>query len=101
MSVVEEGGKAANALIDAMKSTPMALALLVINAAFIAFFGWLLSEVAANARERNASQMELIQTLVKDCSGKTSLKPSIMFRAPSRRTTPIDVPEPAEPPKAD
>jgi hypothetical protein len=100
----EEAGKAVNTLIDAMKSAPLALALLVVNAAFLGFCGWLLSAVAENAKERNASQMQLIETLVKDCAAKP--KPSLLFRsgidrarrAPS--TSVIEPPTPAiEPPK--
>lgn len=33
----EEAGKAVNTLIEAMKSAPLALALLVVNAAFLGF----------------------------------------------------------------
>jgi flagellar biogenesis protein FliO len=53
-----------------MKSTPMALALLVINLAFIGFSIFVLSKVSANAAERNKSQIELISTLIRDCGQK-------------------------------
>jgi hypothetical protein len=65
--VAEEAGKVASTAVESMKSVPLAIALLVVNAAFLGFNGYVLSEVSANARERNKDQMELIGRLVKDC----------------------------------
>jgi hypothetical protein len=64
--VVEQAGKVASSTIDAMKSTPLAIALLVVNMAFLGFAAYVLGEVAANASERNKSQLELITNLVRD-----------------------------------
>jgi hypothetical protein len=63
---IEATGKAAAAAIDAMKSTPLAIALLVVNVGFLGFAAFVLGEVATNASERNKTQMELISSLVKD-----------------------------------
>jgi hypothetical protein len=63
---VEEAGKVAGSTIEAMKSVPLALALLVVNCIFIAFNGYILSAVASNAAERNKTQMDLIGQMVHD-----------------------------------
>lgn len=67
MSIPEEIGKAAASTLDAMKSTPLAIALLVVNVAFLAFATYVLGAVATNAGERNKAQLELITSLVRDC----------------------------------
>jgi hypothetical protein len=72
VGAIEEGGKVANGLIEAMKNAPLALALLVVNFAFLGFCGYLLHEVAANARERNQQQMQMISSLVTSCSAPRS-----------------------------
>ena len=63
---IETTGKVATSAIEAMKATPLALALLVVNVGFLGFAGYVLGHVAANAGERNKSQLELINALVKD-----------------------------------
>jgi hypothetical protein len=64
--LVEEGGKVATGAVEAMKGTPLGIALLVVNMAFLAFVGYVLGEVAENAKVRNTSQMDLIGKLVSD-----------------------------------
>ena len=66
MMVLDTTGKIATSAIDAMKSTPLAVALLVVNVGFLGFAAYVLGEVAANASERNKSQVELISKLVTD-----------------------------------
>jgi hypothetical protein len=66
MNVSEEVGKVAVSTVDAMKSTPLAIALLVVNVGFLGFAAYVLGEVAANAQERNKTQNELITKLVTD-----------------------------------
>ena len=66
MGVAEETGKAVSATVDAMKSMPLAIALLVVNIGFLAFAAYVLGEVASNAAERNKNQTELISKLVSD-----------------------------------
>ena len=63
---IEATGKVAAGAIDAMKSTPLAIALLVVNVGFLGFAAFVLGEVASNAQERNKSQLELISKLVSD-----------------------------------
>ena len=64
--VFKEGAEAVTATVDAMRSTPLAIALLVVNIAFLAFAAYVLGEVATNASERNKTQLELINKLVTD-----------------------------------
>jgi hypothetical protein len=66
MSPIEQTGKVVSSTLDAMKSTPLAIALLVVNVGFLGFAAYVLGEVASNARERNTSQTELIGKLVTD-----------------------------------
>jgi hypothetical protein len=66
MGVTEEAGRVANTAVSAMSGSPLAIALLLVNVGFLAFAGYVLGEVAANASERNAQQMDLISKLVTD-----------------------------------
>jgi hypothetical protein len=66
MNVTEEVGKVANTAVSAMQSTPLAIALLVVNCGFLAFTGYILAHVAENASLRNTSQMDMINKLVTD-----------------------------------
>ena len=78
MGVTEEVGKVSEVAITAMKSVPLAIALLVVNVAFLAFAAYLLGQVAANAAERNTTQSKLIEKLITDIRD---------CRAPSRGPT--------------
>jgi hypothetical protein len=66
MNAIEETGKVATGVVNAMQSTPLAIALLVVNVGFLGFAAYVLGEVAANAQERNKTQSELISKLVSD-----------------------------------
>jgi hypothetical protein len=66
MGIAEEAGKVANTAVAAMGGSPLAIALLLVNLAFLGFAMYILGEVAANAAERNKQQMELIARLVTD-----------------------------------
>lgn len=66
MSMSEQAAKVAHSAVDAMKSTPLAIALLIVNVGFLGFAAYVLGEVAANASERNKTQSELITKLVTD-----------------------------------
>jgi hypothetical protein len=66
MSIPQEVGKVATTTVEAMRSVPLALALLVVNCGFLAFAAYVLGEVASNAAERNKNQTELISKLVTD-----------------------------------
>lgn len=63
---IETAGTVATSAFDAMRSTPLAIALLVVNIGFLGFAGYVLGQVASNASERNQGQMELIGKLVTD-----------------------------------
>jgi hypothetical protein len=67
MNFTEESAKVATGAIDAMKSTPLAIALLVVNVVFLAFATYVLGEVASNAQERDKTQSDLITKLVTEC----------------------------------
>lgn len=64
--VIKEGAEVATAVVTTMASTPLAIALLVVNGLFLGMGTYVLGEVAANASERNKTQMELIVQLVTD-----------------------------------
>lgn len=66
--VIKESAEAVTATVNAMKSTPLAIALLVVNIGFLAFAAYVLGEVSANAQERNKNQMELIARLSTNCA---------------------------------
>ena len=66
MGVTEEAGKIGTAAVGAMASTPLAIALLLVNVGFLGFAGYVLGEVAEGARTRNATQMDLISKLAED-----------------------------------
>ncbi len=66
MSPVETTGKVAAGAIEAMKSTPLAIALLVVNVCFLGLAAYVLGEVAGNAKDRNTAQFALIEKLVSD-----------------------------------
>jgi len=66
MGITEEGGKIATSAIDSMRGTPLGVALLVVNLAFLAFVAYVLGEISENSKSRNQTQMELISRLVTD-----------------------------------
>jgi hypothetical protein len=66
MGVTEEAGKVVTTAVTSMQSTPLAIALLIVNVGFLGFAGYILGEVAANASQRNQLQMDLIAKLVGD-----------------------------------
>jgi hypothetical protein len=72
---IKEGVEAVTATVNAMQSTPLAIALLVVNVAFLAFATYVLGQVSSNASERNKFQMELIATLAKECYPISKEKP--------------------------
>lgn len=87
---IEATGKAAVSAIEAMKSTPLAIALLIVNVGFLGFAGYVLGQVSVNASERNKSQMELIGKLVgdiRDCRQGSNNK-SMLFKDAIGRPVP-------------
>jgi hypothetical protein len=75
MTGIGEGtAKVATTAVDAMKGVPLAIALLLVNCAFLGFTAYILGEVSGNSESRNASQLRLINDLVhdiRDCRGGT------------------------------
>ena len=66
MGVTEEAGKVATTTVDAMRGSPLAIALLVVNTLFLGLIAYILGEVAGNEGERAKAQAELISRLVTD-----------------------------------
>jgi hypothetical protein len=64
--VAKQAGKVASSTIDAMKATPILLAAMIIIMGSLVFAAYLLGEVAAQAGERNKTQLALIEKLVTD-----------------------------------
>lgn len=64
---MEATGKVASSAIDAMRSTPLAIALLAVNVAFLGFSGYVLKHVADASVERNKLQLGLISKLIEEC----------------------------------
>lgn len=70
--IVEQTGEVAKSAIQSMSGVPLAIALLMVNALFLGLMAYILGEVSANASERNAAQLKLINDLVhdiRDCRG--------------------------------
>lgn len=71
--VIKETAETVQEGFKAMQSVPLAIALLLVNIAFLAFAAYILGQVAGNANERNKNQMDLIANLVheiKECNSK-------------------------------
>lgn len=66
MGVTEEAGRVAVSTVDAMRGSPLAIALLLVNAGFLGLIAYILGEVAGNEGERAKAQAELITKLVTD-----------------------------------
>lgn len=66
MNTVEGATKVATAAVSAMASTPLAVALLIVNVCFLATASYVLKEIATNSKERNKAQTELIVKLVSE-----------------------------------
>ena len=61
----------ATSTIEAMKSTPLAVALLAVNLGFLGFTTYLVSEASKNARSREVSHNELVLAILKECAPGT------------------------------
>ena len=59
--------KVAGEMVEGLKSTPLAIALLAVNITFLGFAAFVLYMIGTNASVRDKTQMELIAGLVKDC----------------------------------
>jgi hypothetical protein len=82
MTIPEAAAKVAGTAVEAMRSVPLAIALLLVNVGFLAFAAYVLGQVAENAQERNKTQSELIMQLVQDiknCGNDKPEKRSMLF----------------------
>jgi hypothetical protein len=64
---MQEIGKAVGATVESMKAAPLAVALLIVNAGFIALFGYVLHEIAQKAADRDVREAELLKALITEC----------------------------------
>lgn len=65
---IRESAEAVNATVDALKSTPLALALLVVNVCFLVAAVYVLHEISTSSTARSRMQMELISALALKCA---------------------------------
>ena len=65
---IEEGAKVASSTVDALKSQPLALALIVINVLFLVGGGWALNTVSEAARGHRAAQDALLKQMIANCT---------------------------------
>jgi hypothetical protein len=61
----------ASTAIDAMRSTPLAVALLLVNVGFLLFAGYIASEASKNTRVREQQHTDLILAILKECAPKS------------------------------
>ncbi len=54
--------------VDAMRSTPLAVALLMVNLGFLLFAGFIAKEATQNTRIREQQHMELVLAILKNCA---------------------------------
>jgi len=66
---VEETGKVATSVIEALRSQPLALATSVVNLLFLLGGLWFLHEIAALSSWRQARNDQLMSDLVHSCKG--------------------------------
>ena len=93
MNALEEGGKAISSIAESMKGAPIVLAMVLINVAFIGLVIYLLMVIGDNARERNATQIDLIKQMMRDCAAGDKPKPSITFRSSKGRLPTLPLPD--------
>jgi hypothetical protein len=75
MGAIEEGGKAAGAVVTGLSSQPLALALVVINVLFLGFGIWFLRDVINSSNNANVRRDALMASLIKDCTTPAPPKP--------------------------
>ena len=67
MGTVEETGKVATGVIDALRSQPLALAIIVVNVMFLLGGLWFLHEISTLTSARQARSDQLLAELVHSC----------------------------------
>ena len=69
---LQESAKVATATVEALKSQPLALALILINVLFLASGAWVLSYVADNARADRDARNALLSQMAENCRAVTT-----------------------------
>jgi hypothetical protein len=65
-------GEALKVALASMSGQPIAIALLMVNVAFLVFVTMLMSDVATNASGRDRQNAELIAQLIQACKPRTT-----------------------------
>ena len=92
VGIVEHTGKVASTAVEAMKGSPLAIGLLMVNIGFLGFTAYILGEVAENAKVRNQTQLALINDLVhdiRDC--RQGPKPQADIKLPLPSLPPLSI----------
>ena len=63
MMALNNGTKVAGSIVEALKSQPLVLALLVLNIVFLVFIVWVLREVSSTNRARDAQRDTMLKEL--------------------------------------
>ena len=85
MGALEEGGKVVSGTVDALKSQPLSLALIVVNIIFLIAAGLLVWQVSARAREESAVRERIMLQCLNALEG---------LRGPGPRPRPQDTQPP-------
>ena len=67
MGAIEEGVKVAAGTVDALKSQPLALALIVVNIMFLAAGGYVIHAIATRHEAEADRRAAFLSALMKDC----------------------------------
>lgn len=72
---VEEGGKVASGVVDALKTQPLSLALIVLNVIFLLVGYFMIIKIADLAAAERARQDVLLADLARNCVVPSDTKP--------------------------
>jgi hypothetical protein len=75
MGPIQEGGKVATSMIEALKSQPLALALVIVNVLFLLGGLYFLHDLKASVQERNLRHDQQFSTLLEHCLRVPEQKP--------------------------
>jgi|SRR5215510_5077662 len=97
MGAVEEGGKVAASAIESLKSQPLALALIIVNALFLAFMVWLSHEISVTNRIERDYRTALFKELQTTCEAMREKLSSSQRQFRLQSDDPPDPPDAKEP----
>jgi hypothetical protein len=72
MGAIEEGGKVATSMVEALKSQPLALALVIVNVLFLMAGVYFLHDLKSSVQARNVRHDEQFSTLLEKCLVRNS-----------------------------